>query len=398
MKTKQIVLMIAILSVTAAGWWFFNEYRPHAGPAHAVHKDVYYCPMHPQITSDRPGNCPICSMRLVKKESSDEATPAVSSSSEQERHAAHLPGGYARVSMDQKKQQLIGIRTAPVVRKELIKTIRAYGYVAHDLELYDAQLEYIDAWLIYYSFQARRPVKDEFNVDWREYFLSDATQNRWRSDEKRKAGQRLIKAEYELRHMGLNDEQLRHLREIKYGQPWVEPQLLFFEPNEPVWVYAQVFENDLGFITVGQKAVVTIPAYGETAEGVVRTIDITIDPETRTKRVRIELPEYRGELSVNMYVDVAMPVELNKSVLVPREAILDTGVSKIVFVQTQEGVFEPRHIETGFEGDGMVAVRSGLEEGEMIVTSGNFLIDSESRLRAALEGMTEGAQGGQHVH
>ena len=87
-----------------------------------------------------------------------------------------------------------------------------------------------------------------------------------------------------------------------------------------------------------------------------------------------------------MYVNVDMPVELDESLVVPREAIMDTGLNKIVFVQTQEGVFEPRKITTGFEGDGMAAVKSGLKEGETIVSSGNFLLDSESRLQGSLMG------------
>src|SRR5205085_313432 len=128
------------------------------------------------------------------------------------------------------------------------KTIHAYGYVAHDLELYDAQLEYIDAWRIYYAFLSRRPIKDEFRTDWREYYLKAPADNRWRSDDKVKALQRLVKAEYELRHMGITDAELTHLREIKFGQPWVQPDLLFFEKGHAFWIYAQVLESDLGYI------------------------------------------------------------------------------------------------------------------------------------------------------
>jgi len=114
-----------------------------------------------------------------------------------------------------------------------------------------------------------------------------------------------------------------------------------------------------------------------------------IDPMTRTSRVRIALPSYRGELSLNMYVNVDIPVEMDNTLAVPRESIMDTGINKIVFVQTQEGIFEPRHITTGFEGDGFVAVKSGLKEGERIAVSGNFLLDSESRMQAAWAGGQE---------
>ena len=161
---------------------------------------------------------------------------------------------------------------------------------------------------------------------------------------------------------------------------------MFFEKNQPFWIYAQVLESDLGFIAPGQKVLATIPVYQETIEGVVRIIAPLVDPNTRTSRVRIELPEYQGELSVNMYVNVDMPVELDESIVIPREAMMDTGLNKIIFVQIQQGIFEPRKITTGVEGDGMVAVKSGLKEGETIVTSGNFLLDSESRLQGSLTG------------
>ncbi|MCR4337886.1 MAG: efflux RND transporter periplasmic adaptor subunit [Candidatus Omnitrophica bacterium] len=381
MKIKSVILIIFMILAVVGGWVFLKNQQSSLSN-HSTHQDLYYCPMHPTYTSDRPGTCPICGMNLVKKEPVDQAAPVDA----HESHGKNHVPGYAPVSINSQKQQWIGVKIAPVGKKNLVKTIRAYGYVAHDLELYQAELEYIEAWQVYFAFLARRPVIDQYRADWREYYKKAPAESRWRSDQKRKAMQRLVQAEYELIHMGLTEAQLQQLREVKYGQPWVEPELLFFEENQPFWIYAQILENDLGFVDVGQKAVITIPVYGETTVGVVESVAPFIDPDTRTSRVRIELPSYRTRLSVNMQVNVDMPVELNESLVVPRQSVMDTGLQKIVFVQTQEGRFEPRNIQTGSEADGVVAVKSGLQEGEMIVVSGNFLLDSESRLQASLSG------------
>lgn len=378
---KFSALIIVAVFVLGIGGVIYKKV-PTTNDQHA-HKDIYYCPMHPQYTSDRPGDCPICNMKLVKKEPT-------------EKHADmkmkdNAVDGHVPVTLNIEKQQMIGIQTISVIKKTLTKTIRAYGYVAHDLELYEAQLEYIDAWQQFYAFMSRRTVKEEFKEDWREYYLK--TSERFRSSDKLKAQERLLKAEYTLKHLGFTDEQLGQLRKIKYGQPWIQPDLLFFTKDHPVWIYAQIYESDLGFIDVGQNAVVYFPAYNEKAQGVVRNVAEILDPQSRTALVRIELVGYRSELKANMTADIDFLVELNETLLIPRDAIMDTGVNKIVYVETNEGVFEPRRIETGFEGDGMVSVKSGLREGEKVVASGNFLLDSESRIHAIQEeGMThEGA-------
>ena len=154
-------------------------------------------------------------------------------------------------------------------------------------------------------------------------------------------------------------------------------------------VFAQIFGSDLGFIDVGQKAIVEVPAYHETFDGIVQSIDPVIDPSSQTARVRISV-DTDSDLHSNMFVNVFMPVELNEAIVIPREAVMDTGIRKIVFVQKDEGTFEPKEIQTGWETDDGFEVKSGLKEGDRIVISGNFLLDSESRIQAGLEGDSHG--------
>lgn len=360
---KKIVLIFTLILFSVVSVWA---------------KDIYYCPMHPHYTSDHPGNCPICGMTLVKKEN------ATAPQENQNEHKDGEVAGYAPVHIDSTKQQLMGVRTIKVVRKPFIKTIRATGYVAHDFELYQSQLEYITAWQQYYAFRSRRTISREYKLDWREYYINSSEKRT--SEEFRNAQERLVKAEYDLRHMGLTGSDLEKLREVKYGRPWVQPNLLFFNDEHSYWVYAEIFENDLGFVEAGQKATVEISAYGKTVQGIVRAVAESVDPNTRTVRVRIELPKSKIELKEGMFVNVIIPVELNDALIVPRDALMMTGTRAIAFIQTSDGVFKPKEVQTGWESDGLIEIKDGLQEGQDIVSGANFLVDSESRLQSALAG------------
>ena len=359
--------MVVVCMLAAA--WGMVAWREHVpaprGAGHGRH--IYYCPMHPGYTSGRPGDCPVCGMDLVKKES------------QSSKQSAGVVGDHAAVQLSDYQQQLLGVKLTPVVKKPFVKTIRTYGYVTDDMDLYKAQLEYIGAWRKYAVFRRPRTARDEFPDDWGEF------SGRAPGEDFRKARERLMKAEYELRHMGFQDAQLEQLRLIKYELAEIRPEILLGQKWQPLWIHARILEEDLGYVDVGQKAVVDIPAYRESFEGIVRSVGDEVDPRTRTVIARIGLPGGKEYLKVNMYADVSMPVELNDVLMVPRDAVMDTGLRKVVFLRRGEGYVEPVETKTGMESDGMVEVKEGLTEGEMVVTGGNFLVDAESRLRAAEE-------------
>ena len=372
---KLIIIVACILTVAGgiSGWSRDKNVAQSPTPG-AQSAQIYYCPMHPHYASDRPGECLICGMDLVKKE-----LPA-----HQAAKSADLVGDHAAVQLSDYQQQLLGVKLTPVVKKPFVKTIRTYGYVVNDMDLYKAQLRYLEAWRKYALFRRSRPVKDEFPDDWGEF------SGRAPSEDFRKARERVIKAEYELRHMGFGDAQLGQLRLIKYELADIQPETLFGQKWHPLLIHARIFEDDLGYVDVGQKAVVEVPAYLETYEGIVRNVAGEIDRDTRTAMARIELLNVKADLKINMYANVLMPVELNDVLMIPRDALMDTGTRKVVFVQRGEGRFEPREVKAGMESDGMVEVKEGLAEGDLIVAGGNFLVDSESRLQAALDGISGG--------
>jgi Cu(I)/Ag(I) efflux system membrane fusion protein len=156
-----------------------------------------------------------------------------------------------------------------------------------------------------------------------------------------------------------------------------------------VWVIAEVFEQDLVQVNVGQKAEVSFDSLpGMTFSGQVTFIYPTVTPETRTAKVRIELPNREGLLRPSLYgaVQLAAPVASGLVVAVPDSAVLDTGTRQAVLVERGEGLYEPREVKTGSRADGYVEILQGIREGERVVVRANFLIDAESNLKAALQG------------
>jgi Cu(I)/Ag(I) efflux system membrane fusion protein len=156
-----------------------------------------------------------------------------------------------------------------------------------------------------------------------------------------------------------------------------------------VWVQADVFEQDIAAVNVGQPAKIRLNAYpGEIFEGRIAYVYPTLNAETRTVPVRIELANPKGKLKPAMFAEVDIPLAGNTAVVtVPHSAVIDSGTKQVVIVQLAEGRFEPREVKLGQRGIDFVAVLEGIKEGELVVTAANFLIDAESNLKAALGGM-----------
>jgi Cu(I)/Ag(I) efflux system membrane fusion protein len=158
-----------------------------------------------------------------------------------------------------------------------------------------------------------------------------------------------------------------------------------------VWLLADVFEQDLAQIRPGQSATITVQAYpGRVFDGRVAFVYPTVNAQTRTAKVRIEVPNPELLLKTDMYatVEIAAPAESATVLAVPDSAVLDTGTRQTVLVARGEGRFEPRAVKLGARAGGYAAVIEGLRDGEKVVTGANFLIDAESNLRAALQAFT----------
>jgi multidrug efflux pump subunit AcrA (membrane-fusion protein) len=170
----------------------------------------------------------------------------------------------------------------------------------------------------------------------------------------------------------------------------VEPDksLLISDNGATVWIYAQVYQDDLKYVKRGAEAEITLSSSnGESYAGKVVAIDPALNPETRSVRVRILAKNTGNAFKPEMYVNVKIRSATGNYLSVPEDAIMDTGSKQIAFVDKGDGYFEPRYVVLEGKVDDYYIVKFGLSEGEKVVTNANFFIDSESQLKAALGGM-----------
>lgn len=316
-------------------------------------KILYYRnPMNPEITSSVPAKGSMGMDYIAVYE--DEVLKA----------GTKEAGVNVRLGAEQIR--LAGVETVPVRRLHLFKEIRAVGKIAYDPKLVVAQEEFVSA---LYSYEKI----SKGNID--EIIR--------RSEALVKSSQR------KLRLLGMSQQQIVELRELKN----IQTNLIL--PEKKAWVYADIYEFELGWIKEGQLARVTTSAFpGEEFKGKIIAINPTLNPKTRSVRIRLEIENPEMKLKGDMYVDVIIesiyitPEGRHSVLAVPREAVLDTGLRKIAWVDLGNGQFQEREVKIGpqasTEIDGKrqryIPVLSGLDEGERVVTRGNFLIDSQSQL------------------
>jgi multidrug efflux pump subunit AcrA (membrane-fusion protein) len=184
-------------------------------------------------------------------------------------------------------------------------------------------------------------------------------------------------------------------RNVAEGQYVKEGDVLFeLADLSSVWIQADIFESDIPLIRTGQKAKITSPTIPNgSIQGTVNFLQPSVDPQSRTLTARIQVPNPQMRLRPGMFVQVAMDVSVgNEAIAVPRSAVLDTGKEKVVYIAKGGGVFEKRPIEAEPAGDEYYSATRGIQPGERVVTHGNFLIDSQTRLTGNITGMFGGSK------
>lgn len=388
-----ILLLIGGSWVLAPRLWTQDPGRQDASTALSAgaSKVRYQCPMHPGIVSDKPGDCPICGMRLQKAEEAPAAATAKPAAEKKEplyyRHpmrpdvtsptpkkdemgmdyipvyeegagakSSEVPG-HGSFTLTPERQQLIGVRTGKVERRALAQTIRAPGRIAHDPDLYNSLTEYRQA------VAAQEGTRESPSPEVRE-----------RADALVRA------AALRLRQLGFDRAQIDEL-----GRS-TAPLAELLVPGRSPWLFLQVYQMDVGLVTPGQKVRATaLSLPGRVLTGEVKAVDTMLDPVTRSLRVRARLDPPPVPLTHEIYLDGEIEVPLGTLLALPQDAVLDTGEHQVVFVRKAGGEFQPRSVRLGRQARGYYEVLGGVYEGEEVVTSANFLIDSESRFRAALK-------------
>ena len=184
-----------------------------------------------------------------------------------------------------------------------------------------------------------------------------------------------------LKQLGIPEERIAELAVSTQSQT----NLLVNQKSGTIWVYAQIYEYEIGLVKTGQAARIESSSYpGKIFQGTVKSVDAILSAETRTLKVRIEVTDPQGLLKPEMFVDVSIDAALGRVLAVPRDAVMDTGERKVVFVDKGNGEFEPRTVSVGVASDDYVQILSGLRDGERVVAAANFLLDSESKLKSAL--------------
>jgi len=397
-----------------------HSHQGHADlpPGDQAKSQIYYCPMHPNYQSDKPGECPICHMTLVRMENAGGSKSAVS--------------GYSVVNLSSDRRQLIGVRTGVVEKKPAFVNIRSAGIVEfnektistvnlklsgwvdelivkaegervkkgsplfflYSPELLEAKKSYLLA-LDSKRAMSAHPGKDGFSFAEQtlkstrdRLLLWDMTQEQLGELEKKKDADARTAILSKVNGVVTK----RNIVEGSFAE--VGTDLYQIADLSTVWVYAEIYASEIPLVKVGQQASIALAsAPNEPLTAAVNYVSPYFAKETRTVRVRFELDNTKGKIKPGDYATVSLRVPLGTQLVVDDQAVMDTGDRQIAFADLGDGRLEPREVKVGTRSSGLATITRGLSEGEKVVTSANFLIDSESRIKAAL---IQGESGAHH--
>ncbi len=410
MKTGWIITTLAVAVAFGAGWQLARQQQPEARrtgtatqPAATPRKRkilYWVAPMNPNFRSDKPGKSPM-GMDLVPVYA-DQKKPAAAQG----------------VRIDPRVVENLGVRTAPVQRGDLPRLIETVGYVTFDEDRLSHVHLRTSGWIekLYFKSEGEPVHRGDVLFDLYSPELVNAQEEYLQAIRMGNAALRRASRE-RLRALGIGEGEIAHIRKsrqvrqlipIRARQDGIIDRLkvregMYVKPKDEVmmladlsrvWLQVDVFERQSAWVKLGQPAQVRLPYMpGRVWRGKVTFIYPDIDPKTRTLRVRLRFDNQDGLLKPNMYADVRIAAAPRRNVLsIPREALIRTGNAERVIVALGNGRFDARPVVAGIESGDRVEIVRGLRENERVVTSAQFLIDSESSLQASMARMGAGAE------
>ncbi len=413
MNRVKWVIAWAVLVAASAGIflvWYGGGLRPKERPGGGT----------------PPPREPIAKAPGMGEHAGHEVSPAPAAQSEQ-KAAGEMEMAPGAVMVSPERQQLIGLKTGLVGYRSIERTIRTVGVVEFDeRRLADVNIK-IDGWIesLLVNFTGElvekgQPLLTIYSPDLvstQEEYLqalrAKETLTKSRFPDIASGADTLVNAsKRRLQYWDISDEEIATLERTRAPRKTltlyspidgVVIEKMAFRgkkvmPGEnlykvadlsTVWVQGEIYEYEVPAVKLGQLAAITLASYpGEVFRGKVSYIYPVLQEKTRTVKVRFEFPNTKDwKLKPQMYANVELKIPLGKRLVVPDEAILDSGTKQLVFIDKGQGTFEPRDVKVGARVDGYTEVLAGLASGERVVTSANFLIDSESQLKAAIGGM-----------
>ena len=405
-RRTSALVALAVLSFAGGAWWMHRS----APAAQTEAAPAYACPMHPQYRSDRPGDCPSCGMRLERVRT----TPAGEDADDD------APAGAVHVSVE--RQQAIGVRLGIAERVAGGRTLRTTGRVAPNENATYPLVAGVSGWirsvgnattgsLVKKNERLASFYAPDFVVAQQSWYSGLETLDRTGNQQiQAYNNQRVVEGVQRfadtLRNLGVSELQLAEMakmRELVQDVHVVSPvdgfvlqrnvsaglrfdrgfELYRIANLKRVWILADVYQHQLQFIKPGMVATLTAPQFEQPFAASVSNSEPIFDDATLTLKVRLEADNPRWVLKPGMFVDVEFNIDLPETLVVPADAIADSGLRKTVFVDRGHGYFEPRQVETGWRIADLVEVTRGVMPGERIVISGTFLVDSEARMKAA---------------
>jgi RND family efflux transporter MFP subunit len=436
MKTRFYSIFV-ILSIALLPLVLSSCSKPAVKTAADADVDYWTCTMHPSVHSKDPGKCPICSMDLVpvkkntaQKDESKTAATKPSTGSMGDRNMG--PGGKAQgksteFTVPVERQQQLGVTYATVTKRPIQLSIRSVGILESDTSKIFDYVARVDGYVQELKVSSPgqdvlqgQPLLTIYSPDLRstEQELVNILNDRDRGGTSRASNDQLIEAsKRRLKLWNVSDQEITELE--KSRKP--SDQLVLRSPFDGVvsevmtrpgmnvkmgdklvsvldlsdlWVWAEFYENEIGLLKRGQTIDVSLPAFpNQTFQGQIAVINPSIDAAKRTVRVRIDIPNGKARLSPGMYANVEVKIDGGEGLTIPVQAALPTGERMLVFLDRGEGKLLPRYVQVGrsfttFDGqqqDSYYQVVNGLQEGDRIVASANFLIDAESQVQGALK-------------